>query len=422
MIRTIKTWGSALFALGAAAVLAGTACAQYIGGDLGLTLDQDNDVRFLAGDASLTGRVGGDVEGMAADIFVDAEIGGNVSLLGSDITIDGSVAGNVSVAGADLVLGARIGGDLDAAGADIAISSAISGDASIAGAIITIGQGASIGQDAELAAREVRLAGVIGGELDIRAREVRIAGEIAGPVNIRAEELVFEADAVILGPVSVRGPNEPVVMEGAQLARPLQYEFAPFRDENFGDFDGVDLNFGFGPPGWALGGAFAMSAFILGALAALIAPRSIGGIAATFRRRPFVSGLLGLILLAFSPVLLVLMFALLLVTVIGIPLAFILVLAYPVALFLAFAFGGLAIGDIVFNRSGSGIGVGMRILSLFLVLAILGALTVVPLIGWLIGAVVLCIGLGAWTIAIFSRPNANGSAPAPAAAQPDGAV
>ncbi|MEO1038153.1 MAG: hypothetical protein AAFX09_01310 [Pseudomonadota bacterium] len=408
MIQQLKTSLITLLAVSAMAFGLGSASAQHIGGDLELNLDQNDDARFLAADATVRGRIGGDLDGMAADVSIDADVGGDVSILGADIDLSGTVGGDVSLAGADILIHSANARDLDVAGADITLEGSVMRSASMAGALVTVSNSASIGGKAEIAAREIVMDGVIGGDAELRAREIRISGQIAGSTEIRAERVVISATAVMGGPVLVRGPNEPVVEPGAELPGGVTYEFAQYDSDDFGEFEGVDLDFNIGPPGWALGGAFAISAFVLGALATLIAPRSVAGIASSFRRRPFVSGLLGLIVFAFAPVMVVVLFVLLAITVIGIPLGFILLLAYPVILFLAFAFGGLAFGDLIFNRSGNGIGVGLRILSLFLLLAVLGALGVVPVIGWLLSMVVLCVGLGAWTLAIFARSD-NGA-------------
>ncbi len=406
-------WLAAVFLAGS---LASAASAQYLGGDLQLDLDTDEDVQFLAGDVRLNGVVRADVEGLAADVVIDAEITGDVSIAGADIALAGLVGGDVSLAGADLSIDAAISGDVDAAGADIRIGGPIGGDLAAAGAIVLLEREASVMGDAELAGREVALLGSIGGGAEVRGREVRIEGEVSRDLEIRAREVEFAPGAVIGGDLTVTAQTEPVLPEDLVVTGTYTFEQRNFSEGDFNDFNPVDLNFGFGPPQWAFGAAFAISAFVLGMLASLIAPKSVAGIAGHFRRRPWISGLLGLVVLAFLPILVLTLFIFLLVTVIGIPLAFILVLAMPVVMFLAFAFGGIGVGDLIFNRSGEPMSIGLRALSLFLVLAVIGAVGVVPGLGWLATAVLLCIGLGAWTLAIFSRNgDSGGHRPVPAA-------
>ena len=416
---TLYRFKSAFAAIAGAfalAALAAPAIAQpIIGGDLDLDLEDGGEVTIIAADVNLRGTIGGDLDALAADMTINASIGGDANIAAADISVAGSVGGELNAAAADITIDAGVGGDVNAAGANITLNGATGQDLSAAGALVTFAGSASVGGDAEIAGREAEMAGVIGGDLEARVRELTITGQIAGDAEIKAETLRIGPDAVIGGALSVRGPNEPEIAEGASIAGGVDYEFADFESERFGEFDGVNIDFDVGPPSWAFGGAFAVSAFVLGALAALIAPRSVGGIASTFRRRPWVSGLLGLVVLAFSPIIILTLFVLLAITIVGLPLGLILLLAFPVLLFLAYAFGGIAVGDIIFNRSGGRLGLGWRILSLFIVLAAIGALSIVPVIGWVLGPVVLCIGLGAWTIAIFGRSNGNGGEAGPAA-------
>lgn len=185
----------------------------------------------------------------------------------------------------------------------------------------------------------------------------------------------------------------------------LTYVEAPFIEDNHSR---SDVSLSFMPSPWAVGGVLGASAFMLGFLASVIAPRGVAGVALAFRRRPWVSGFLGLVVLAMSPVLIATLMVLLLITIIGIPLAVLLVLAAPILYFLAFAFGGVVIGDAVLNRSGGRAGLGLRITSLFLAIIAIIALSAIPWLGFVVLPLVLCIGLGAWTLAIFGRESLKG--------------
>ncbi|MGY6533234.1 hypothetical protein [Glycocaulis sp.] len=391
--------------------------AQYIGGDLNLDLDQDRSVQFLAGDVTLRGRVGGDISGLAGNVLIDAEVAGSISLAAGDITVRGSVGRDVSVAGANIEILADVGRDIDAAGADIRVAGRVSRNLAAGGALIVIEESSAIGGNLDLAGSEIRMAGVGQGRFKGRARTIIIEGTIAGDVELNAENVEIMPGVQIGGDLLVRGPNAPIIAEGAQIMGQTTFEEGPFSEQRRSrGIRGPRIDVG--PPAVAVGGAFAMASFVLGLLACLIAPRPVAGIADHFRARPWASGLLGLVLAAFLPILLVAVFVFLAITVIGIPLGIILIFAFPFVLFLAYAFGAVALGDLIFNRSGNGLGLGMRVLSLFLVLAIIGALWVVPPLGLFLGMVVFCIGLGAWTLALFSRnprvveAERNGGVPA----------
>lgn len=388
----------------AGALFAGLAAAahgQYVGGDLTLNLNDDGDVRIMAADVTAQGRVGGDLQVLAADVNTDVEIGGDADIAAADISLNGSVAGDANLAAADISVGALIQGGLNAAAADVELTSRVEGEARLAGAFVSVAETAEIGGEAEIAGREVYVDGRLDQGGEIRGREVFINGVINGPVEIYARDLNINENAVISGPITVRGPREPMIAPGAQIGE-LTYIEEAF-DESSIDGDQINIDIKFLPSLAAVGGVFAASAFLLGLLVSLLAPRSVGRIAGCFRERPWVSGFLGLIVLALIPVLIPTLMALLAVTIVGIPLAILLVLATPILLFLAFAFGGVALGDLALNRSGGPAGLALRVGSFLAAAVVIAVLAAIPVVGFIILPLVLCIGLGSWTLAIFQR-------------------
>lgn len=393
--------------------LSAAAHAQFIGGDLSLDLNESGDARILAADVSANGTVGGDLQILAAEVNADVSVGGDVNIAAADVALRGEVAGDVSIAAADITIDAVILGGLNAAGADVELRSRVEGDAEIAGAFVSIGEDASIGGEAEIAGREVHIEGGLNQGGEIRGREVFINGVISGPVEIYAREVRFGETAVVTGPVTVRSPSEPRTAPGAQIGE-LTYVEEAFSETRV-DGNKNKVNIDFLPSVAAVGGVVAASAFLLGLIVSLLAPRSVGRIAGCFRQRPWVSCFLGLIVLALIPILIPTLMALLIVTIVGIPLAVLLVLATPILLFLAFAFGGIVLGDLALNRSGGQAGLGLRILSFLAAAVVITVLAAIPVAGFVILPIVLCIGLGAWTLAIFQRqgkaaPEAGGDA------------
>lgn len=407
MIKHLKNLTFAGFAVLALAFGANaTAYAnQYVGGDLTLSADDPGDVRFLAANVEGSVRAGGDLAGMAADVSLVLSVDGDVELLGADIDLSGEVVGDVALAGADITLNLVIGEDLNAAGADVVVLGRVDGRANLGGALVSIEADASIGEKAEIAGREIRVDGQLEGGALMRGREIYVNGTIEGPVEIRAYEVQFGDNAVISGPMTVYSEISPEI--GAAQLGEVEFIEADWDEdsiEGFEDLD-IDLDLGFLPSAWAIGGVFAASAFLLGLIVVLLTPRSAARIAACFRDRPLVSGFLGLIVLAILPILVLTLFVLLAITVIGIPLAFLLFFAYPIVMFLAFAFGGMVIGDLALNHSGGDAGLGLRIGSFFAAFLLIAVLSAVPVLGFVIGPIVLCVGLGAWTLALFQRKN-----------------
>ncbi|MBO6766500.1 hypothetical protein [Maricaulis sp.] len=422
-----------IMALGLAiTAMTGAAGAQVIGGEVEID-GSGNDVVFLGGDMTVRGNVQGDISAIAGDGRIDADVTGSIhffggdvyirgsvgediEIAGGDVEVDANVAGDVSAAGGDVRIGGTIGGELAAAGGNVEIEATVGDMVQLAGGYVGVHSDAVFADGLEVAGGEIEIAGTVRGDVDIEGSEVTLSGLIDGDVEILAEEVYILDSARVTGEISVRGPSQPVVASGAQIGT-VDYEYEPF---NFGakHWDDIDIDIDgpweiIGAPFEFLGLAVPGAALLLGALAVLMTPRGTARVARTFRRKPLVSGFLGFISFALSPVFLIIMTVLLAITVIGALLIPIMLVLYLPFLLLCLALGALAVGDLVLNRKPEQpLGMGMRLLSLMLVLAVSAALGAVPVLGALVGLLLMLIGLGAW---LMSLGRENGQT-APAAA------
>ncbi|MAC39885.1 MAG: hypothetical protein CMF76_04475 [Maricaulis sp.] len=422
-----------IMALGLAiTAMTGAAGAQVIGGEVEID-GSGNDVVFLGGDMTVRGNVQGDISAIAGegeidadvtgsihffggDVYIRGSVGEDIEIAGGDVEIDANVAGDVSAAGGDVRIGGTIGGELAAAGGNVEIEATVGDMVQLAGGYVGVHSDAVFADGLEVAGGEIEIAGTVRGDVDIEGSEVTLSGLIDGDVEILAEEIYILDSARVTGEISVRGPSQPVVAAGAQIG-PVDYEYEPF---NFGAKHWNDIDIDIEGPWEIIGAPFAFlglavpgAALLLGALAVLMTPRGTARVARTFRRKPVLSGFLGFISFALSPVFLIIMTVLLAITVIGVLLIPIMWLLFWPFLLLCLALGALAVGDLVFNRKPEqSLGMGMRLLSLMLVLAVSAALGAVPVLGALVGLFLMFIGLGAWLMSL-GRDNGH---TAPAAA------
>lgn len=399
-------------AVGLAAALQAGAAAQYIGGDITLHgIDREDDLVIAAGDVTLSGRIGGDLRGFGGDFTIDAQVGEDVRIVGGSIEFEGTVAGDVEMAAGNIEFNANVGGDVDLAGGFVNIQGRVEGQTAVGAGAIEFGRGFVGAGGVEAGGEEITFHGTSLGPVEFHASEVVIDGRIEGDLETRARELILRDGAVVTGEIRHRGPNPPEIRAGASVSGEVTHEFARF-DGDWEDFHDLDLDLDFAPIGPIVSAGFIASAFLLGILACLIAPRGTARIAREFRERPLVSGIIGLVLFAFSPVIVVTLIVLLIITLIGIPLAgFVAVLYFPL-LFLAYAFGAMAVGDLIFNRRGKPAGLGLRALSMLVVLIAAAAMGVVPLLGVTAGLILMCIGLGAWVRALGKKDPRPADAPA----------
>ncbi|MBO6797835.1 hypothetical protein [Maricaulis sp.] len=418
-IRHILTAGGL-----AVLTLGSSAGAQVIGGDLNINGSSD-DVHFFGGQMRINGEIDGDIFAISGDGEIDATVNGNLEVFGGDLELHGLVMGDVDLAGGDIEVTAEIRetinvgggslqisgpvhGELNAAGGSVEIGSTVGDDAHIAGGYIRLTDASSIAGKAEIIGAEVHMDGRFEGRISIEAEEVVLSGRFLDEVEILAEDVRVAAGAEFSAPLRVRGPSEPVIEAGAVVPDD-SYEEEGF---NFGarHWNKVDFQIDgpvrlMGSPEKFFGATFYGLSFLLGVFAVLLTPRGVGKIARTFRSRPIASMVLGFVAIPMSIVAMVMLTVLLAITIIGIPLILLVWPLYPWVMLLGFAFGGIVIGDLIFNRSHAerGLGLAMRSLSLLLVLVALFALSQVGAIGIPVAFLTWAAGLGAWMLSFGNK-------------------
>ncbi len=419
MIKSIETlFKSAILALGVLGFASTPALAdEYIGGDISVDLNTDEEVAILAADIEVTGRIGGEFAAAGAEIMIDATFEDDFAVAGADVYVAGEIAGDAAFAGAEVSVLANILGDAAIFGADVTVSGFIGGELAIAGADVTLDASSVVTGPMEVKARRFEADGRVIGDVTIEAERITIRGVFEGPIEIYAREVVIGPEAVITGPITVRSPTPPVIEDGAQVGGfdHIQEAWDESRIDNW-DFQIENVVL----PSVAFFGAVnAALAFLVGLLVAALFPQSMARMSGQFRQRPLVSTGLGLIIWATAGIILLILMSLVAATVVGILLIPFFLLAIPVIYYLSFVFGGVVIGDRIFNRSGERVGYAIRALSLLAVMAVIGILSLIGEVGWffillswLLVYIVSFIGFGAWTLTIFNRqPQGHAAEP-----------
>jgi cytoskeletal protein CcmA (bactofilin family) len=309
-------------------------------------------------------------------VRVGAEVEGDVAVAGSDVTVSAPVKGYVMSAGRTVSVEAPVGNDLWAAGERVDIAGPVGNNAMIAGQTVRLQPGATVGHDARLAGGEVRSEGRIAHDLTISAGRAEIGGDIGGAVNASARQVTVLPDAVVRGDLIVRAPEPPVISPGAQVMGNVDYQRTA-------------------GAGWWLAWPVLWSCLfllVLNLIGLYVAPTWFSRVAETLRTRPLSSLLAGVVVLIAVPIVI----AILLITVIGIPLAVILTAAYVIALVLSAAFVSYRIGLWVFDRLHR---TGVSRWAAMLVGALLVSLAIsLPMVGGLIALAVVLIGAGALAV------------------------
>lgn len=302
--------------------------------------------------------VDGSLQAAAGTVLVAGTVDGNLEAVGGTVLISGTVTGNVQAVAGSVTIEGTVEGDVDAFGGSVV----------------------------------VRDGGRIGGSLEAAAGSVRLDGDVAGNARLGAEAVVLGPTAVVGGTVEYdadRYTTEP----GATVRGPT------IRNDDL-TFT-VGSPFGVGSPDFlrptvsplaAVGYPF-LANLLLGVCLLVLVPRFSANVVTVGEDEPLTSGGVGLVTVVAVPLLL----ALLLFTIVGIPLSFVGFAGYLFALWVGQVYGGYLLGTVALDAAG----VRSHWVALGLGLAVLALLSLLPLgVGGVLQAIATLVGLGALVIVL----------------------
>ena len=340
------------------------------------------------GDA-VTRQFGSDYFGAGGAMNLTDSVAGDAFVAGGRVTTASDVRGDLVVAGGEVSIGGAVGDDLYAAGGEVQLDAIVSGNARVAGGNLGVGPATVVHGALSLSGGRIRFEGMTHDSLRARGGEVEIDGTVLGDAEVRAEHVEIGPSTRIDGTLTVYGTREPTVPAGAVIGGGLQFHEADL-SVHFDDEDARDVRtvaHGVGSFLWVLG------VFIAGVLFTVAFPAYSARAADWIGREPLRSLGLGFVILVCLPVL----GLLLLVTIVGIPLALILFLLYVLLLFLGWVTSALFLGrkGLELLRSPEPVPATRRIAALLAAVVALWLLGQVPVVGGWITFAALVLGIGA---------------------------
>ena len=345
---------------------------------------------------SVSGQFGSDRFSAGGMVHLTEPVAGDALLAGGQVDIASEVQGDLVVAGGEVSVGGGIGDDLYAAGGEVTVDAIVAGNARVAGGEVEIGPATVIEGGASITGGRVKFDGSVTGYLQATGGEVRLSGTVGGDAMVRSGELHIAPGTRINGKLVYRGPDAPVVPEGATIAGGVEFhETSAHRWVDRNTHVAVDAGRAVGSMLWFVG------VFAVAALFTAIFPAFSTQAATMIGRDPWTSLGIGLAVLVCMPFVAVV----LLITIIGIPLALLLVPVYLVLMFLGWVTAALFLGErlLEFARRGQPVGIGWRVLALLAALIALWLLRRIPYAGPLIGLAALSTGIGALVWQLWSR-------------------
>jgi cytoskeletal protein CcmA (bactofilin family) len=342
-------------------------------------------------------RMGSDVFIAGGSVTLHDPVGGDLFAAGGTLDIDAAVGGDAVAAGGKVRLGAEVGQSVYAAGGQVSINGKVGHNLRVAGGHVEIGPKADVAGNVSAAGGHVRIYGAVRGHVQAAGGRLLIDGPIGGDVSATSGQVTLGPQARIAGKLRYRSGEalnkDPAaqVSGGIELLTPSWGDAAsqpPARPPHEHGVAGI---------GWF----WTAGLIVLAALWLALAPGISARLGQALRQRPAVSVLLGFVWLVCVPVLTLL----LLLTIIGIPLALFVVAAYFALLPLAYAAAAAGLGDWALARwqAARASSIGWRIGAAALMLVLLNLLGRVPWLGTPLAVAVLLAGLGAMLL-LWRKP------------------
>ncbi|EXJ23554.1 hypothetical protein ADIAL_0991 [Alkalibacterium sp. AK22] len=326
-------------------------------------------------------------------IEIDGDIEGTVFAVGDEIIIRGNIDGSLFSAGQRIVIEGRVTGTIFSVGEVIQLSGEQEGDVFLVGQTVTLEPGGQVDRDIFAAASSLSLHGEVARDVYGAGERVVLDGLVGGDAHINSEQLTVDEQSVIEGDVIHEGPRQPDIALGAEVRGTVRHTASDawamrtsVRQERNWIFISLRLI-------WSI-----LAALVVWLLVKLIRPDFWIKSVVPVNSRPlstFGAGLLGLVAIPFISLLLML-------TIIGLPMSFILFLLFGVCLYAAKIVLALAAGTLFFRLTGQTEGV-REFLALLLGLLLLEILMILPVVGWLIRLLVVVMGLGALLLSARGR-------------------
>jgi cytoskeletal protein CcmA (bactofilin family) len=340
-------------------------------------------------------------------VRVDGRVRGDVFAFAQNVTVTGVIEGDLITAGAQVVLDGRVDGDVRAAGHTVQLNGAVGRNVLGAAQLLQLSGSGRVSGNVIGAAETLSLAGDVEGSVTGAGETVELQGRVGREADLALESFTFGPRASIGGDLTYHAQEElsvpsgtvagsvrhvPVQHEKPDMARPQE------RFNAFGNF--LSLT-------WLTGSA------VVGLVLLRLFPRFAAEFLAVLETQPLPS--LGLGVLAMIGTIPVAVLAAL--TVIGLPVAFLLGAGYLGGMLVGWLFLALAAGSIMVGlvRKGRPWHPSWAFL---LGLVVLYVLTRMPFLGGLVTFVGLSFGLGAFLTALY-RTWRGGSEPlAPSGSRP----
>ncbi|HEY0701374.1 MAG TPA: hypothetical protein VGD60_01280 [Candidatus Acidoferrales bacterium] len=330
------------------------------------------DLIVSSDNTTIDGDVEGDLIAFSRSVTVNGHIKGDVLAFSEELHVNGVVDGNVRTFVKEVHLAGTVERNVMAWAGDVNMD-----EKAVVKGTMTLGAGDAV------------LNGKLGGDLLSFSGSLQLDGNFGRNVMVRTGHLSIGPETVIAGDTKAQLRRQPEISPQAKLGTPIQVTIVEH-----------DADTSYSSPRYYWHQVLLWGAsFVFGVAMLLLVPGfffdSVGACKRTMPAMGF-----GALFLIALPILAVIVC----ITIVGIGVGIASILLWAIAIYAAQVVVGTWLGDRIL---GAAIGFGPTLGHMALGLLILRAVGLIPYLGAWVSSIVICVGLGAFVLAIYrnSRPQ-----------------
>lgn len=153
-----------------------------------------------------------------AQVNVSAPATKDLVVAGARVIVSAPVSGDLLILGGNVDVVGKVAGDVRIAGGNITLTEPVSGDVIVAGGTVTLLPGATVVGDLLVLGGSADVQGTVQGKVTIYASDVTLNAGVTGPVSIHAGKAVtFGASTALGNSLTYSAPTEATIDDGAKL-------------------------------------------------------------------------------------------------------------------------------------------------------------------------------------------------------------
>lgn len=314
----------------------------------------------------------------ASDIDVAGVLNGDLFCIGQNLNISGTINGDVFCATSNVNISGNIKGSLRLLASNTTITGAIYNGSTIVTDNFNLDTSGYMGYDVFLTATKAQINGNIDRDLNILGDNYVINGNIDRNISGNANQLTLQKNATVLGNIDITSQNNISREDGAVVSGTINQVKESSNNSN--------------PilEGLLFALYMMVSLALISLLIALLMPKTLEYSYQIVKKSPFKVALAGLVTSIIAPVVLIMLF----ITIIGIPLAFMLIAAWILVASFTGPIVAFQIGKSILRKNKKSKPVVCMLLGSLILLSVY----LIPIVNIFVMTVVYLYGLGIVTL------------------------